>query len=458
MVDLKNKKECKGFKYITLNSYGIFFKSVSSIFRGVEILLNVKNFSIILAVIFITTNYVRGAGELDYELIKRQFSSIRIIPYDKSSYYEENGDVKGDIEPMVRPFNLAQYSTHSEKRGYGKVFVYNNDVIWGDIDEPLSHSSILIDLYKYKKKYVANSTNGQRNALFVRIDFVSEDCSTSFIRFSDVFLSGSYEQSKQSLRDIVRRYYPMDSFIDQTALKHFMPSACANKYVQDYPQIRDYCLPRLPEILEERHLDQTDVYRDGLFKLNSTHKLFPLSSNKILFRGDVSGELSRELGTEMFNKLNSDKNKAALNKALFHVGLLKSVKERLRSEDGSEIDDETASALFGQTAAELLEKQEERIGVRFNQSEQAFISALSEGRVTEEFGTPIEGTKYNVKIKLYSYLDVCFYCRGTFSRMLSNNKLNEYLNKSIFSDAQEVQMNCIGNITIEAHSIEREIY
>ena len=78
--------------------------------------------------------------------------------------------------------------------------------------------------------------------------------------------------------------------------------------------------------------------------------------------------------------------------------------------------------------------------------------------MTEEFGTPIEGTKYNVKIKLYSYLDVCFYCRGTFSRMLSNNKLNEYLNKSIFSDAQEVQMNCIGNITIEAHSIEREIY
>lgn len=325
----------------------------------------------------------------------------------------------------------------------------------------MSHSSILIDLYKYKKKYVANSTNGERNALFVRIDFVSEDRSTSFIRFSDVFLSGSYEQSKQSLRDIVRRYYPMDAFIDQTALKHFMPSACANKYVQDYPQIRDYCLPLLPEILEERHLDQTDVYRDGLFKLNSTHKFFPLSSNKILFRGDVNGELSRELGAELFGKLNSDKNKVPLNKALFHVGLLKSVKERLKFEDGREIDDTTSAQLFCESATELLQNQEESIGVKFNQSEQAFISALLEGRVNEEFGAPVEGTKYNVKITLYSYLDVCFYCRGTFSRMLSNNKLREYLNRSIFSDVQAIQMdynNTIGTIMIEAHSIERENY
>lgn len=66
--------------------------------------------------------------EFDYELIKKQFSSIRILPYDISSYCDENGNIKSDIEPKVRP-NLARYSPDSEKRGYGKVFVYNNDVI-----------------------------------------------------------------------------------------------------------------------------------------------------------------------------------------------------------------------------------------------------------------------------------------------------------------------------------------
>ncbi len=34
MVDLKNKKECKGFKYIILNSYGIFLNQLVAFFVG----------------------------------------------------------------------------------------------------------------------------------------------------------------------------------------------------------------------------------------------------------------------------------------------------------------------------------------------------------------------------------------------------------------------------------------
>jgi len=332
-------------------------------------------------------------------------SSILIRPYT-----HEHTEAVPELPNHVKKYRGDQF-------GYGAVFVYNTAVQWGDVSTPLSHKNILARLYDYKTKEFSSGKN-DKNILFVKVKFYNEDPEKNFECFFGLHVSGEYQQTKRPLKDIaIDLYTPKPSIIDNTALKHFLPLKLVNRLLAEHPEIRDYCLP-LPLVIEKKDMDES-AHLCKLFKVDSIDRPFVLLSNSA------------------YKKVDN-----------LNVDLRSKIERRLKLGNGD--NDALALGIFG-CKTDSLFASDKVIGDNFNQSEQSFLSALEFGQDYWSWGHHTIGQTYTASIDLYSYLDICVVCRGTFSRMLQNEELIKALTGFVSSSSSTVS-----NISfVAAHSLKR---
>ena len=358
---------------------------------------------------------------------------------------------------LALPHPMRKYKAeggNAEPFGYGRLFVYNTGCDFGDISIPFTHRNILERLREYKETDHRTGKYGESNLLLVRVRFscVNPKKIHSFECFFGLFSSGVTK--KHDCKTLSQTYAGQQFFVLAEPLQREFIS----DLLLSHPLLREHCL--LDRDVPIVGYD-VDVHPYKLFKLNGH------TAKRVIFSNA--------------DYVKSDKPHRGFNKNLLQRSL-----DRLRIPSAAA--GQFYKTFFDCTEADLVGK-EDKIGIYFNQSEQAFFNSLETDDVEAFFGSTAprisevaddgaelvrgpaaaaaskaragaavaseqgRGYRYKTTVDMYSYRDICVVCRGYISSLLANEWWTHTIQEAIRKKSDTPQFAIEPITEIYAHSV-----
>lgn len=272
------------------------------------------------------------------------------------------------------------------------------------------------------------------------------DGSNTYEYFFGIFVSGGQKYRCGEVRDLVPPSkdlpLPLRSALECKSFRDLWGNESVRAQLRVYSLIKD----RVPDaiLLED---DVEELISEGIYKTPLLRLQLGGELKKFAPFSNVDVELEKTIGTRLFSfpashPLNAIFN--APNPATAAANGERALEVSMQREVTGVNREKLTQQLFGKPSykdcgplkACLAKKSD--LELCFNQAEQAWVSLL-EGSFEQNINDLphcyttrplLAGQQYRasrVTIDWYSFLDICRYCRGTFSHMIGSGKMHEML-------------------------------
>ncbi|HCI48502.1 MAG: hypothetical protein A2621_01570 [Alphaproteobacteria bacterium RIFCSPHIGHO2_01_FULL_41_14] len=384
----------------------------------------------------------KTAGDQSAEELNR-FAAIKINPYDPLGRDRHTDSPVSVLTPYLDNFGhgrIFNYLSENEIHDDGSAAAVKKgpNAIDGDVHE---HKRLLLSLKKYVEENRRQFNN--KNALVVRLRLVGQRQDRALERdgcLFGVFMSGFDKFSVQSIDNFLRSNLALNERAQKTSasicFRNAYEETAGNPvWYSVWDEMQPFFHPNI-------HLDDfrtqpeqrenVKVYPvKGLSDVGGVgSRLMPIGcSDRILSEDHLSQLLEDHDGFTVQNLTPEDS--LGLSRLISREGICRNL-----FDSSAYLEDSLPPKLTTSNPRCFLEKR----SCAFGDSEQAFIEYLKniEGSLSPrrnmphiQFDTPGNDTTITnltkVSLDLYSYLDVCRFCRGTLSCMLHNGKMADII-------------------------------
>ncbi len=408
---------------------------------------------------------------------KEEVAAIRILPY----HYVPSGSLTPSMPPppALQKFNPhvmygRRYSStmgEVNEYGLGSTFSYltKEEVTNSGNGEAIKR--FMPQLVSYHKSF-NDGPGSNKNVLLVRMRItIAGDKVEQYEYLLGIFTSGGQNYRCGEIRNLteVRPDLPdlLRGCIEYQRFCELWGSESVRTHLKEYSLISD----NIPAIVSQEKAEDVlseGVYKTKIFRLqindHTTKKLAPFSNH---WTTDLEKTMTSRLFYFPFDeKLNLLFNAPPVSPSKeLEVSMQKEVTGMHREELTQKLFGKPSYKDCGSLKACLNKKTD--LEMCFNQSEQSFLSWMEKiefednaniNRLPHCYATrPLKPGNYDVskiEIDLYSFLDICRYCRGTLAHMVGSRKMLATVID--FFKRLGITINFIGeNIEILAFSYEK---
>ncbi len=376
---------------------------------------------------------------------------IKILPYR----YVPSGSLIPSVAPLesLQTFNSEtmygrQYSSKKEEvneYGIESTFSYLTSLEGATSGYDEAIKKFMPQLVSYHKSFNAEQ-GSNKNVLVVRMRMTEESSTEkAYEYFFGVFTSGKDNYRCGEIRNLteVRSDLPgpLREEIEYQRFCELWTNEDVRTHLKEYSLISD----DTPDIVSKEEAEDVlseGVYKTQVFQLringSTAKKLAPFSNN---WSKKWIIDLKETMDLRLFEfPLNKELN------LLFNaptVSPSKALEVSMQKEITGMQREELTQKLFGKPSYKDCESlkaclnEKSDLAMCFNQSEQSFLSWLEKTKFennTDINGLPhcyatqplVVGREYNIskiEIDLFSFLDICRYCRGTLAHMVGSGKM-----------------------------------
>lgn len=401
-------------------------------------------------------------GSQSAEILREDFNpsklaAIQILPFrvDPSSSQSQSSVSFGAqaTSPVFDPQHMygRQYTSSKDTTnefGLGTTFRYLTQAEVKEIDSKNTISHFMRQVINYHKTFNGGiEQNSMKNVLLVRMRIIASATSSSgetstagadepYEYFFGIFVSGGQDEYRcGEIRNLITVNEKLPESLKRSLQSKGFSDLWGNKKIRD--QLKEVSLleDSIPDSLtmdDAENLLSVGVYTTNIFRLNAgaiSKKLAPHSNKEY---GDLRITMESRLD---FTTAKKKPQKPTSEQEKYRLEI-SSTEEALRRSN-------LTYALFGKPCYNDIGDDKACLGsgceLYFNQSEQAFLSWLGHmvviggGKTRPHWCTtkPLDpGKRYNIlkfETTLFSFLDICRYCRGTMAYMMGSDKMKNIL-------------------------------
>lgn len=376
-----------------------------------------------------------------------KLAAIKILPYHPSLYVlsEDNETLNlknlSDLSQPCIPtesshrFGRPYTNTHGEPNEFkiGETFRYITQDEYSSVVSEKEAFSYIESLVNYHKDF------NEKNVLIVQIQITTLDDKDSPIVYK--YLFGTFVSGGQSNYKFgeIRKLTGVDQNIP-IPLKNSLESKFLRLLWEDEntkEQIKQYSIiPDNFELSSEENIQKLlseNIYSTKTFKINNK-KFAPINNNGL-------GKLEDVIPSRLFSLPEEHEFRTLLNNPT-KIPKSKELETSIKKDIVGLNRERLTQQVFGRPSYQnsgpikaCLNKSSD-LEPCFNQSEQAFLTWLEKvdslknnfNELPHCYSTnpfPKEGNYpvSNIQVNLYSFLDICRYCRGTMAYMLGTGKM-----------------------------------